>query len=335
MKNVIISSKIIYIFYEKRLIFMWLVLALLALLFWSGSDLFSKIGSKPSDKYSHWKMVIAVGGVMGLHALYTIFVDGVSITLTDIIYYLPASAMYILSMILGYAGLRYIELSVSSPICNSSGAIASILCLLVLGMTLDTLSAIGVAIVCVGVILLGIVEYREDEEAKLARQEKANIKYTKSFVALLFPILYCIIDALGTFFDSVILEEENTFMPQVFHYLEEDVANTAYELTFLFMAVVAAIYVFVIKKQKPLGVSAEGPKLIGGICETVGQFFYVYALSANPVASAPVISAYCVASLLWSRIFLKEKLSAKHYATIVIVFVGIIILGIAEGLAEA
>ena len=40
---------------------MWFVLSLVALLCWSGSDLFSKIGSKPDDKYSQWKMVIAVG----------------------------------------------------------------------------------------------------------------------------------------------------------------------------------------------------------------------------------------------------------------------------------
>ena len=37
-------------------------------MFWGGSDLFSKIGSKPEDKYSHWKIVMAVGLVMGIHA---------------------------------------------------------------------------------------------------------------------------------------------------------------------------------------------------------------------------------------------------------------------------
>ena len=40
---------------------MWFVLALIALVCWSGSDIFSKIGSKPDDKNSHWKMVMAVG----------------------------------------------------------------------------------------------------------------------------------------------------------------------------------------------------------------------------------------------------------------------------------
>ena len=95
---------------------MWFWLAIAAMLCWSGSDLFSKMGSRPEDKYSHWKMVMAVGLVMGLHALYEVVVGGVRVTGADLLAYLPASSLYILSMILGYVGLRYIELSISSPI---------------------------------------------------------------------------------------------------------------------------------------------------------------------------------------------------------------------------
>ena len=312
---------------------MWLILALTALLFWSGSDLFSKMGSKPNDKYSHWKMVIAVGLVMGIHAIIEML-TGTPVSFQAILYYLPASSMYILSMIFGYVTLRYIELSVSSPICTSSGALAAILCFLVLGQTIDGLSTVGVVLVCVGVLLLGISEYTENEEARRARQSKANVKYSKSVLAILLPILYCIIDALGSFFDTMILDEENTVLPNIFHYLPEDTANVAYELTFLFMALVAAIYVFIIRKDTVV-IKAEGFKGLGAVCETIGQLAYIYALSANAVAAAPVISAYCAASVLWSRIFLKEKLSWKHYASIAVVFAGIIILGVAEGLAEA
>ena len=41
-----------------------------------------------------------------------------------------------------------------------------------------------------------------------------------------------------------------------------------------------------------------------------------------------IISAYCVASVVWSRIFLKEKLSWKHYAMILLVIIGIVMLGV-------
>ena len=101
---------------------MWFWLAIIALLCWSGSDLFSKIGCRDGrDKYNPLKMVIAVGVVMGLHAAYEIFVGGAVVTWHVIWTYLPVSLLYIGSRTLGYVGLRYIELSISSPICNSSG----------------------------------------------------------------------------------------------------------------------------------------------------------------------------------------------------------------------
>ena len=296
---------------------MWFILALIALVCWSGSDIFSKIGSKPNDKNSHWKMVMAVGFVMGLHAAYEIFIGGVPITLADIVTYLPASALYIGSMVMGYIALRYIELSVSSPICNASGAVAALFCFIFLREAPEAPVWIGVILVGVGVVALGFSEMSESEEHRILRQEKANIKYSKSWIALVLPLLYCFIDAAGTVADSIILEN-----------LNEDVANVAYELTFLAMGVVCAFYVLVIKREK-LTIPSEGPKLLGGICETAGQFAYIYAIGneEHMGAAAAIISAYCALSVVWGRIFLKEKLSIKHYISIAIAFAGIIVLG--------
>ena len=311
---------------------MWFILSIVALLCWSGSDLFSKIGSKPDDKLSHWKMAMAVGLVMGLHAGYELLFGGVEITLKDIWTYMPASALYVLSMILGYVGLRYIELSVSSPICNSSGAIAAVLCFVFLQEMPNTLQWIGVACVAVGVVALGAAELTESDYAREMRQRNSKVKYDKSWIALLFPILYCLIDASGTFIDGVLLREEatGTFLDAVFpNVLDEGVANVAYELTWLAVGVVAAIYVLAIKRDR-LHVKDDGAKLIGGVFETAGQFAYIYALgdTAHSGFAAAIISAYCAASVLWSRIFLKEKLSWKHYASIALALVGIVILGI-------
>ena len=295
---------------------MWFPLSLIALLCWSGSDLFSKIGSRPEDKYSHFKLVMAVGLVMGLHACYEVFFNNVEINMGIIVAYLPASALYILSMTLGYVGLRYIELSVSSPICNSSGAVAALLCFIFLHQRLVGLQWLGVLLVAGGVVGLGFVERHEDEAARELRREPQSLKYEKSAVALLFPILYCLLDAAGTFTDAFILET-----------LAEESANVAYELTFLFMGICSFIYVKLIKRQ-PILPKREAPKLIAALFETAGQFAYVFALGANAVAAAPVISAYCMLSVIWSRIFLHEKLSRNHYIAIAAAIAGIIILGI-------
>lgn len=293
----------------------WFLLSLIAILFWSGSDLFSKIGSKPDDIYSHWKMVMAVGTVMGLHALFLI-ATGTPFHLSDIITYLPASLLYILSMIFGYAGLRYIELSVSSPICNSSGAVAALLCFLILHETMSGLQFFAVALVCAGVFLLSMLEKRQNDALLAEAGEAAPRKYSRSFLAILFPILYCIIDGLGTFADALLLDTV----------IAEEQANIAYELTFLAMAVAAFIYVVLIKKQ-PLRLPTEGPKLAAALCETAGQFAYVFAIGANAIVAAPMISSYCIMSLVWSRLFLKEKLTKAQYAVIAMAAVGIVILG--------
>ena len=299
---------------------MWFWLSLIALLCWSGSDLFSKIGCRDArDKYSHLKMVMAVGVVMGLHAAYEVFVGGTVINLDIILTYLPVSILYILSMAMGYVGLRYIELSISSPICNSSGALVAVLAILFDGIAgYSPLALFAVALVCVGAVGLGVVEAREDDELRLARQEAGNYKYAKSVLALVLPILYCVLDALGTFADSKVLET-----------LNEDSANCAYELTFLAAGIACFVYVVLIRRQK-LVPKREGPKYLGALCETAGQFAYIYALAdtEHVALAAPIISAYCVLSVVWSRIFLKEKLSWKHYLMIALVVAGIVILGI-------
>ena len=299
---------------------MWFWLSIIALLCWSGSDLFSKIGCRDaSDKYSHLKMVMAVGVVMGLHAAYEIFVGGTEISLSILLTYLPVSLLYIGSMTLGYLGLRYIELSISSPICNSSGALVAVLTLIFVGAEdYSPLGLFAVALVCVGAVGLGVVDACEDEELRAQRQEAGNYKYAKSFLALALPVAYCVLDAAGTFADNRVLET-----------LNEDSANVAYELTFLAAGILCFIYVVLIKRDR-LVPKMEAPKYTGAVFETAGQFAYIYAIADTEhlAMSAPIISAYCAASVLWSRLFLKEKLSWKHYAMIALVVIGIVIMGV-------
>ena len=91
---------------------------------------------------------------------------------------------------------------------------------------------------------------------------------------------------------------------------------------------VSFIYTVIIKKQK-LVARMEAPKYVGAVFETIGQFAYIMAFAYGDAAlAAPIISSYCMVSVLWSRLFLKEKLSWKHYACIAVTFAGILIMGI-------
>ena len=285
----------------------WFWFAIIALLCWSGSDFFSKLGCVDGrDRYSHLKMIIAVGAVMGLHAAYEVFVGGTEISWHVILTYLPVSLLYILSMTMGYIGLRYIELSISSPICNSSGALVAVATIVMSGIAgMNGWQLAAIVLVC------------GDEELRRARQEKGKWQYAKNWKALLLPAAYCVLDAAGTFADSLVLET-----------LNEDSANVAYELTFLAAGVFCLI--FLLAKRQKFAFRAELPKYTGAIFETAGQFAYIYALadSEHVAMSAPIISAYCAASVLWSRLFLKERLSWKHYLAIAVTVTGIVIMGV-------
>ncbi len=314
-------------------------LSILALLCWSGSDLFSKMGTKERDKNSHWKVVFAVGLIMGIHFFITLIggaiidntvgVDAVpkvvasllytDFKLMDFVNYLPVASLYILAMVFGYIGLRYIELSISSPICNSSGALAFLLCLIFGIFSAEDITAttiVGILMITVGIVALGFVEQREDEEVKKARQERANRKYTKSILAFLLPISYLVIDALGTAGDEFIFANSE---------ITDYAANSAFELTFFILAIFAFVWLKFVKKD----VVFKGNKNLfwGGLCETVGQVFYMAVMFSDFSAGMVIISAYCAISVLWSRIFLKEKMSWKHYAVIALVIAGIVILG--------
>lgn len=316
--------------------------SVIALLCWSGSDLFTKKGTDEKDKNSHWKVAFAVGLIMGIHFLITLiggaiidanggpdslpkFVSSLFYTdfkIMDFVYYLPVAFLYILAMVMGYIGLRYIELSVSSPICNCSGSLALLICALIFWgeITLDIPSIIGVVLITLGIIGIGVVDSKENQELKELRRQASNRKYTKSFLALLLPIAYLIIDALGTVGDEVLFSIETIS-------ISDYAANSAFELTFFLLAIFAFIWVNFVKKDK-LFVKKGNAIYLGGLCETIGQVFYMAVMFADYEVGMPIISAYCVMSVVWSRIFLKEKLSWKHYVAIALTFGGIILLGI-------
>lgn len=339
---------------------MWFIYALVTTLAWGAADLFYKKGADEADRYSHLKTSMIVGFIMGGHAIATLLVTGMEYNPVNLIVYLPVSMMYILSMTVGYFGLRYLELSISSPIQNSSGAVCCILCLVILGQgfadgigdeslarTITVLTSVALVLICFGVFFLGLLERLElkRERAFLPDKDKvAQEKYRVGLVAFMMPVLYCIIDALGTFFDAYYLDDYTaTPLKNVTEDTFEDVANVSYELTFLLCAVLILIFLLIKQRRAsktgagnivPLSLREQKDRMLAALFETAGQAAYVYAMSGNGVVAAPMIASYSIVSLILSRIFLKEKLTRRQYIAVSAVLLGIALLGVTEGLAE-
>lgn len=302
---------------------MWLFFTLATTLIWGLAELFYKKGARPEEKYAHLKIATLVGVVMGIHALFVLLTQDIGFNPKNLLVYLPVSLCYIISMALSFFGMRFIEESISDPIENTSGAICALLCCVILGEQIAAGSVVAIVIIVVGILGLGFLENKGDTN----RGKKLGKKM--AVVAFMMPFCYAIIDAVGSFLDIFYLEMETTPLVGVTEDNIELVANTAYELSFFAVAVI--LFVFMQIKHVKFELPKQKDKAIAAVCETAGQFTYVYAMSGNGAIAAPIISSVCVVSVLLSRIFLKEKLTRKQYIFVSLVILGIVILAVIEG----
>ena len=305
---------------------MWFVFALITTLCWGLAELFYKKGARQDEKYAHLKICICVGVVMGIHAIFTLLTQDINYDPVNLIVYLPVSLLYIVSMAFSFFGMRFIEESISDPIENTSGAICSLLCVIFLGETLSIPSVLAIIVIVIGVLGVGFLENRGDTERKRVLGKKMAI------IAFCMPFVYALLDAVGSFVDVFYLDDvARTPLIGVTESTIEAVANTSYELSFAAVALI--LFVFMkIKKVEFGSIQKQTDKLLAAVFETAGQLTYVYAMSGNGAIAAPIISSVCVVSLLLSRIFLKEKLTAKKYLFISIVIIGILMLAVIEEL---
>ena len=306
----------------------WLFFAVGTALLWGTAELFYKKGAQPDEKYSHLKICVWVGIVMGAHAIFTLLTQDIGYNPINLICYLPVSLMYIISMAFSYFGMRFLEESISDPIENTAGVICVLLFAIIMGDTFSVLTWVAVGVITVGVVGVSFLENKGETPRKKKLGKKLAI------ISFCMPFVYALLDAFGTFLDDAFFLVEDiagTPLVDVTEETIEAVANTSYELTFALFAL--GLFIFMKSKKVKFGpLPQHKDKFLAAIFETAGQFTYVYALGGVDAVAAPILSSVCVVSLLLSRIFLKEKLSWKTYVFIAIVIIGILLLAVSEEL---
>ena len=306
----------------------WLFFSIATAVLWGTAELFYKKGAQPNEKYSHLKICVWVGVVMGAHAIFTLLTQDIGYNPINLLVYLPVSLFYIISMAFSYFGMRFLEESISDPIENTAGVICVLLFALFMGDEFSALTWIAVAVIGIGVFGVSYLENKGETP------RKKNYGKVLAVVAFIMPFLYALLDAFGTFLDDAFFLVEDIASAPFVDVTEETmeaVANTSYELTFALFAL--GLFLFMKAKKVKFGpVPQHKDKILAAVFETAGQFTYVYALGGVDAIAAPILSSVCVVSLLLSRIFLKEKLSWKTYAFIAVVIFGILLLAVAEEL---
>ena len=306
----------------------WLFFSIATALLWGTAELFYKKGAVENEKYSHLKICVWVGVVMGAHAIFTLLTQDINYNPMNLLAYLPVSLFYIISMAFSYFGMRFLEESISDPIENTAGVICTLLFVIFLQEEISALTWVSIAVITVGVLGVSFLENR-GETVRKKRLGKAL-----AIIAFCMPFVYALLDAFGTFLDDAFFLIEDVASSPLIDVTEETieaVANTSYELTFALFAL--GLFIFMKAKKVKFGpIPQHKDKILAAVFETAGQFTYVYALGGQDAIAAPILSSVCVVSLLLSRIFLKEKLNWKTYVFIGIVIIGILLLAVAEEL---
>ena len=306
----------------------WLFFSVATALLWGTAELFYKKGALPNEKYSHLKICVWVGVVMGAHAIFTLLTQDIGYNPVNLLIYLPVSLFYIISMAFSYFGMRFLEESISDPIENTAGVICALLFVIFLQEEISSLTWVAIGIITIGVLGVSFLENHGETTRKKTYGKKLAI------IAFCMPFLYALLDAFGTFFDDAFFLVEdiaNAPFVDVTEETIEAVANTSYELTFALFAL--GLFIFMKSRKVKFGpVPQHKDKILAAVFETAGQFTYVYALGGVDAIAAPILSSVCVVSLLLSRIFLKEKLNWKTYVFIGVVIFGILLMAVAEEL---
>lgn len=314
----------------------WILLVLACVLCWSTTDLFYKKGSDISDKLSHLKFLVWLGIVMGVSTFLLLPLSESQLPLWELfieyIEYMPIAAAYVLALMCGIIGRRFLDVSVASPLENIDGAFASVILLayfMVTGTITDLsehftlLDPIGFILIVFGVVYLGIQEQKLSKAEAASNAEKK--KHPLGALAFIFPFVYTLFDAVSMVFEGVILSEEGEAgMGEIDFLILEGLA-------FFVMGIAAWIYLLLAKKTlyNPLG-KGEMVKCAAALTENAGNIVFTFAIARNPILTPPVTTSYFIFTMIGARIFLKEKMSKKQYICLFVLSIGIILLGISE-----
>ena len=313
----------------------WLLLIFSCIILWGITDILYKKSSDYNDPLSQYKAFVWIGMVMGFAgAIMAICSDTLRdsiMMVKDNLYLIPLCIFYALALFFGLLGAKHLDASVVSPLENIDGAITAIILYMFFFLTgkshvtdsIGIMDIIGTVAITTGVIFLGIQEHKLSKQEMNLEEDKK--KHRLGALALIFPIIYNLVDAVSMVAVGITVSEETEVaIPDIDFFIFES-------LGFFVVAICMWLYMLIAKKYKYNPFKKEELVRCGAATsETLGTMTYILAVAGNPILTAPITSSYCLVTVVLARIFLKERLTKKQYLSVAFVIVGIALLGISE-----
>ena len=313
----------------------WFLLTLSCILAWGITDILYKKSSSYTDPLAHYKTFIWIGMIMTpagiIMALCSDTLLDSIMMVKDNLYLIPLAVFYAIALFFGLLGKKHLDASVVSPLENIDGAMAAAILYFFFLFTdrnhiienIGVMDMIATVAIVVGVVFLGMQEHKLfKQEIHFAEDKK---RHRLGALALLFPILYNLVDAVSIVATSITVSEETEVaIPDMDFFFFES-------LGFVAVAIFLWFYLLIVKKYKYNPFKKEETVRFGAATgETLGAMTYIFAVGINPILTVPITSSYCFVTILLARIFLKEKLTKKQYISLALVAVGIVLLGLSE-----
>ena len=312
----------------------WFLLVLLCILCWSTTDLLYKKGSPPEDKQSHLKFLVWLGLALGGLSVLLLPLSESQIPVLDLFYkyreYIPFAFAYIMALMCGIIGTRYLDVSVVSPLENVDGAIAGVILFIYFAVTgtMDDLAKqftwldpIGFLLIVAGTVLLGV----QEQQAKTVDLGKATHRNSLGAIAFIFPFVYNIFDAASMVLEGALFQADNGEAMGEFDFLILE------GFSFLVVGAAAWLYLLLVKKTfyNPFR-RGELVKAGAALTEGLGNILFTLAIARNPVLTPPVTNTYFLFTIVGAKLFLKEKLTKRQYFWIFVLSLGLVLLGISD-----
>lgn len=313
----------------------WLFLTIFCIIMWGFTDIFLKKSLNISDPLSQYKTFIWIGLIMApvgvIMMIYSYTLPDSIRLLRDNLYLIPLCICYVIAMFFGLLGTKHLAASIVSPLENIDGAIAAIILYFFFLFTdrthiiqkIGAVDIIGTVIIIIGIIFLGIHEHKLSKEEICYNAKKK--KHRLGALALIFPIIYNLVDAVSMVAMSITVSGEmDVSIPDIDFFFFECVG---------FSLIAGIVWLYLLISKKHLYNPFKKDELLrcsAGIAETLGTMAFTFAVGINPILTAPITSSYCLVTIILARILLKERLTSKQYLSLMLLVIGIVLLGISE-----
>ena len=258
------------------------------------------------------------------------FCDSILIV-KDNLYLVPLCIFYTIALFFGLLGKKHLDASVVSPLENIDGAMAAIILYFFFLFTgrshvtdsINVVNMVATVSIVVGVVLIGIQEHKLSKQDYDLEEDKK--RHRLGALALIFPIIYNLVDAISMVALGITVSEEaEVSLPDIDFFIFES-------LGFVVVAIFIWLYMYIFKNfiYNPFK-KEELVRCAAATGETFGTMAYILAVGKNPILTAPISSSYCLVTIVLARIFLKERLTKKQYMSLAFLVIGIALLALSE-----